>query len=210
MLNKTSIIIPCYFADDSYKDMTARCLEGLKDFDGEIVVVDDGSPLECDLSTIRRKENGGFGAAVNSGLLEATGDILIVCNNDIEFIQPNWLKHLLEPLRKGYDISTIRSTEPDGWETRDWIEPDANFGCIFAMKRIVYETIGGFDETLGKGYHEDADFRRRAMEAGFKIAKNHNGLVHHLGKATYKVVDPEDSMFFESREKLKKKWGEVF
>lgn len=192
--NKVSVIIPCLWSRPEFIDMTFKCVKTMGDI-GQVLIV---------------ANNAGYAENVNVGLKEASGDVLIICNNDIEFIQPDWLKHLLKPLLEGYDISSIRTTDSDGWETEDKITEGDKFGSLWAMKRKVYETIGGLDESFGKGYFEDLDYHKRAEDSGFKIAKNHAGLVEHIGKATFGVVDPSDQHYVEAREKFKAKWGKVW
>ena len=191
---RVSVVIPCLWTEQKFFDMTVECLKTLRK-DVQIIVI---------------ANNEGYATNVNAGLRAATGDYLIVSNNDIEFIQPDWLEHLLNPLKEGYDISSIRTTDADGWETEDIIEENAKFGSLWCMKRAVYETIGGLDESYGKGYFEDLDYQKRATDAGFRVAKNHAGIVEHKGKATFSVVDPDDTAFWEAREKFKRKWGEVW
>lgn len=194
MPDKVSAIVPALFVDATFVDMTATCMRGLFSLH-ELVVI--GSKR-------------GYAENVNTGLRIATGDILLICNNDIEFIQYGWLDHLLQPLHDGYDISSIRTTDSDGWTTENRIEEGAKFGSIWAMKREVYETIGPLDESFGKGYFEDLDYQKRAEDAGFKVAKNHAGLVEHKGKATFALVDPEDTAYQLAMERFRAKWGAVW
>lgn len=206
-----SIVIPCYWYNQELVELTKSCLESLE-FNGEIIVVNDGSPISAHFDGVKqidRPVNGGYAAAVNTGLKAAKGDIIIVSNNDTLFIQPDWLDHLLLPIKQGYDISTIRSTEPDGWNTEERIQENAKFGCIFAITKHALDTVGYFDESLGKGYHEDADLYYRALGRGLTIAKNHAGLVHHIGKQTYKTIDPDDKLFEVSSKNFIKKWGVI-
>lgn len=191
--DKISVIVPCLWADQSFLDMTSKCLSGLLEIPQTIVVNGDS-----------------YAVNVNNGLRASTGDVLIICNNDIEFIQPDWLKHLLKPLEQGYDISSIRTTDADGWQTEDKITDGDKFGSLWAMKRSVYETIGPLDESFGKGYFEDLDYHKRAEDAGFKVGKNHAGLVEHVGKATFKVVDPQDKSYEEAKQRFIAKWGSVW
>lgn len=209
---RTSMIIPAYCTTNELAQITVECLGSLSDpTPDEIIIVDDASPIDIPLkeNIIRRAHNGGFAAAVNTGLEAATGDILIICNNDIVFVQPDWLDYLISPLSK-YDICSIRTTDADGWETEDRITFGDKFGSIWAMNRKVFDTIGGLDESLGKGYFEDLDFHQRAKEAGFKVVKNHAGLVEHIGKATFSEIDPDDESYYEAMEKFKQKHGEVW
>lgn len=209
---KTSIIIPCYFKDNSFVQMTDECIASLIEFGtpDEVIVVDDGSPIHVEFANcecILREKNGGFPAAVNTGLENATGDILIISNNDIVFT-PDWLEELLKPLKEGFDISSI-VTSDQGWETKDLISQDDRFGSLWAMKRKVYDTIGGMDERFGTGTFEDADYYLRARQAGFIIGKNWNGLVEHRGRATFDAVDPKHNIFIKNRELFREKWGYI-
>lgn len=212
-LPKTSMIIPCYFADQSFIDMTQRCLDSLQyGRPDEVIVVDDGSPDYEDFGLdvdhwLYLPKNLGFPGAVNVGLARAKHDILIISNNDIEFA-PYWIEELLKPLALGYDISSI-VTSDQGWETRDEITEGDRFGSLWAMKRKVYETLGGLDERFGKGTFEDTDYYRRALAAGFRIGKNHRGFVEHIGRATFDVVDPVRENFLKNREVYRDKWGEI-
>lgn len=177
----------------------------------DVILVDDGSPYRYmtegpNLRTIPLAENHGFPYAVNRGLEAATGDILIISNNDIIF-NPGWLTGLLKPLEMGYDVSSIRTTDCDGWITEDKITEGDKFGSLWAMKRKVYDTLGGLDESFGRGTFEDLDYRRRALDAGFKIAKNHGSLVEHLGRVTFDRIDPEHGLFESNKTKFKDKWG---
>ena len=208
---KISIIIPCYFANEDLISVTERCLHSLMPTTLEVIIVDDGSPLKpefiYDIKIIEAKENGGYAKAVNAGLKESTGEILIVCNNDVEFFDPHWLKQLIKPLFTGYDISSVRTTDSDGWEVEDKITEGDKFGSIWAMKRSTYEILGGLDEGYGKGYFEDLDYHRRAEQNNLKIGKNHASFVYHAGKHTFKAIDPIDLHFYEARDKFVAKWG---
>lgn len=77
------------------------------------------------------------------------------------------------------------------------------------MKRKVYDTIGGLDESFVLGAFEDKDYYNRAIEAGFTIGKYHGALVEHIGRATNSVEFPEFEDFESSKKVYKKKYGKV-
>jgi GT2 family glycosyltransferase len=213
----TSLIMPCYFANPKMVKMTQECYYSLKDtnYNDQVIIVDDGSPIKGNVGMtgihkfIRLPKNKGYAGAVNAGLAEAEGDYLIICNNDIEFIQHDWLNHLLKGFNEGYDIVSIRTTDADGWLEDNFISEGDKFGSFWAMRREVYEKIGGLDESFGN-YFEDLDYQKRAEDAGFRVGKNHAGIVHHYGKSTFKVIDPTDSNYLAAAEKFKDKWGEIW
>lgn len=193
-----SVIIPAYYATQELVDITARCLYSLSITfqDGEVILVDDGSPIramhEASTIDIRLPENQGYSAATNAGLEAASGSIIVVGNNDLTFHQM-WLTELLRPLEEGFDVATCWTSDQK-YKLKPIIEENAYFGSIFAMKREVYDTIGGFDEQF-RGYFADNDYRLRMLEAGFTIGKNHNLVINHLAKATYSQTDPEDTEY---------------
>lgn len=194
-----SIIIPAYYYNQELVDMTADCLYSIyatTDDDYEIILVDDGSPIralhEVSDIDIRLPDNQGYSAAVNAGLEAADGEIIIIGNNDLIF-ENNWLRGLLKVLDEGFDVATCWTSDQK-YKLDAVIKEADRFGSLLAMKREVYDTIGGFDEQF-RGYFTDDDYRQRINQAGFTIGKNHNLVVEHVAKATYSVTDPEDNEF---------------
>lgn len=210
----TSLILPVYHVSEAHLSLTKACLESLRyGMPDEVIVVDDGSPIAIRdypsyVTLVSRESNGGFPFAVNDGWAASTGDIIITSNNDIVFT-PGWLEAIVLPLEKGYDISSIRTTDNSGYDTEDKITDGDKFGSLWAMRRAAYESIGGFDLRFGKGYFEDTDYRRRAMEAGFRVGKNHNHLVEHVGRATYDAIDPDRELYAKNIRVYAEKHGSV-
>jgi GT2 family glycosyltransferase len=77
------------------------------------------------------------------------------------------------------------------------------------MKKSVYEKLGGLDTRFGKGTFEDTDYRRRAMEANLRIAKNHKGVIEHFGRRTFDKIDPNQWIHEKNKEIYKDKWGRI-
>lgn len=207
-----SLIITSYHPDEETLGFTRACIESLKyGRPDEVILVDDHSPIQAEFPAvdlyIKRETNGYFPKCANTGFAAAKGDILILSNNDIVYT-PGWLEGILKPLKQGYDISSVVCSD-QSWETRDEITEDDRFGSLWAMKREVYDTIGGFDESFNKGTFEDLDFHKRATAAGFKIAKNHGCLVEHTGRATMDKVFPDRQDFTEGQQHFISKYGEL-
>lgn len=209
----TSLIITHYSPTPEFVDMTNQALESLKfGRPDEVIVVDDASVVKGKFPladrVIRRKINGGFPKCSNTGFKAAKGDILILSNNDVKY-GSGWLEAILKPLENGYDISSLRMSDSDGFATENKITDGDRFGSLWAMKRKVFETIGGFDESFNKGTFEDLDFHNRAVEAGFKIGKNHAVVVQHTGRATMDKLYPDRQDFTEGKEHYFKKYGRL-
>jgi len=205
-----SLIIPAYYANQELVETTARCLYSLHttDWPDEVILVDDGSPIEPEFQfetiDVRLPENQGYSAATNIGLEASTGDVIIIGNNDLTFPK-NWLRELLRPLEEGFDVSCCWSSDQK-FKIEPVIKEADKFGSLFAMRRSVYEDIGGFDEQF-RGYFSDDDYRQRLKQKGYRIGKNHLLVVGHVAKATYSVTDPEDNEYKKARLLYEVKWG---
>ena len=107
---KLSIVIPCYNEINTIKEIIKKVTYNLQQYsfnDYEILVVDDCSNdgtseileqinLEENIKIFSHKENLGKGAAVQTGIKNITGDILIIQDADLEY-DPSDYEKLLRP-----------------------------------------------------------------------------------------------------------------
>jgi glycosyltransferase involved in cell wall biosynthesis len=105
---KLSVIIPAF----NEKDTIATVIQRVKKVwdRKEIIVVDDGSTdgtreilkkiKDKEVRVIFHETNQGKGAALKTGIKEATGDYIIVQDADLEY-DPEDFVHLLRPIEKG-------------------------------------------------------------------------------------------------------------
>jgi GT2 family glycosyltransferase len=159
----------------------------------QVVIVDNGSDTGTrsalvELATlagmflIRNQENKWFAAACNQGLAHATGDIIVMLNNDI-IAEPGWLAAVERDVKGDglYGPEThvkIIHGRPllyvDGW-------------CV-AARREVWQRLGGFDAvTFAKPYWEDVDLSWRAVQKGYTLHQR-RWKVRHLGNTTSRTV----------------------
>ena len=119
-----SVVVPVYrvekYLDHCIQSIAAQTYPNL-----EILLVDDGSPdgsgAICDRwaekdSRIRvfHKQNAGAGAARNTALDAAAGELIAFVDSD-DYLQPNMYAHLYGLMKDGVDIAecVIGLTEND-------------------------------------------------------------------------------------------------
>ena len=112
---KLSIIIPVFNEEKTIAQVIKRVEnEKIPKITKEIIIVDDGSTDETkdeiskirskNLKVIFHKKNQGKGAAIKTGIKNATGDYIIIQDADLEY-HPKYINNLLEPvLRKNAKV----------------------------------------------------------------------------------------------------------
>ena len=185
------------------------------------------------IKLIQNDENLGFAAGNNRGLHAATGEYLVVLNNDT-YVTRGWLMDLVRHLRKDPGLGLVGAvTNNIGNEAKIDIhyadmaemeqaahaytkphareELDVNVLAFFcaAMPRSLFETVGGLDESFGLGFFEDDDYCRRVAAEGYRIAVAEDVFVHHHLSASFNMVDDEkrQALFDRNKALYEEKWG---
>ena len=148
-------------------------------------------------------------------------DWVVVLNNDV-LLPAGWLQALLGGAeRHGLDVVCPAMRERD--QNYDFVAYAREFmtklggvvrrggahGVCFAVRRAVFETIGGFDEAFRIGQFEDADFFRRAKLAGFRTGIVGACFIHHFGSVTQDALSDSKKQRpyeAENRAYFRKKW----
>lgn len=152
---------------------------------------------------------------------EMAPDWVVVLNNDV-LLPAGWLAALLGAAeRHGLDVVCPAMRERDqnyDFEAyaRDFttrlggvVRRGGAHGVCFAVRRAVFERIGGFDEAFRIGQFEDADFFRRARLAGFRTGVVGACFLHHFGSVTQDALsDTKKQRPYEAenRAHFRKKW----
>ncbi len=177
--------------------------------------------------------NLGFSAGNNVGLRAATGEVLVLLNNDT-YVTPGWVRGLCNHLRADRSLGLVGPvTNNIGNEARiqityadmpgmiraagTWTRSrpgaltpmrTAAFFCV-AMRREVYEQVGDMDEDFGVGFFEDDDYSRRVEALGLGIACADDVFVHHHLSASFDALkaDTKQELFERNRAIYEAKWG---
>lgn len=156
------------------------------------------------VTIITNSKNLSFSKANNDAAQQTQSEYLLFINNDVEIIDPNWLKILMRELKAKPDIAsvgpillypdyTIQSAgidiEIDGdsikvpaKERKDYRharDVDALTGGCMLVRRSAHNVIGGFDERFFYG-QEDIDYCLKLREAGQRLRLiSHCEVIHH-------------------------------
>jgi len=109
MTDKISVIIPTYNEKDNIVPLVLEIHKQLKNYDHEIVVVDDNSPdgtykavKAIDsapyIKAILRTEDRGFAKSIRCGIENSVGDIVLVMDSDFNH-QPMYLPFMVDSIR---------------------------------------------------------------------------------------------------------------
>lgn len=157
------------------------------------------------VTLLRSGANLGFGGGCNLGARRAGGEYLAFLNPDTT-VEPGWLEALIEALETcpqaglatskillmndperintcGNDvhISGLTLCRGMGQPRQAFSDPQevgAVSGAAFAIRRELFEALGGFDERFFM-YMEDTDLSLRARLAGFACLYVPASLVYH-------------------------------
>jgi GT2 family glycosyltransferase len=215
------------------------------DVDVELIVVDNGSrdgtpeflldvaERDSRVRVVRNEEDRGFAPAVNQGLALATGEVLVVLNNDT-VVPPAGLSRLAAHLKREeiglvgattnrcgneaevdvryrtygelVELATRRAHDHAG------LAFDIEVATLFcaAMRRHVHELVGPLDERFAVGLFEDDDYSARVREAGYRVMCAEDAFVHHFGEASLGMLVPTGAyseIFQRNKQRFEEKWN---
>ena len=174
---KNVVIVPNYNGENFIINIINDIANGFDDV--LIVVVDDFSSdgsvkllKSCGKSQVKlieRGVNGGFAAAVNTGLkycIKNKIDFVLVSNSDVRMSRHNCKDITMQFKKfKNPKIGVLGFLQADLTIYRD---NENTSGFLFALRTRMIDTVGYLDETFFM-YGEEYDFFRRVMESGFLI-----------------------------------------
>ena len=212
--------------------------------DYEVIVVDNGSTdgtrdylrdlaqVHPHIKPMLYEENLGFAAGNNQALAVASGDTIVLLNNDT-IVPPGWLRgmvrHLDDPAIGLVGPTSNRCGNEAEIETRyrtyggllsfaDTHQRHSNreftdirtaiMYCV-GMRRDVLEQVGRLDERFEIGMFEDDDYAMRVREAGYRVGYASDLFVHHFGQASIGQLAESGEygpLFHANRQRFEEKW----
>ncbi len=208
---RVSVVVVAYGSEPWLERCVASALESC-DVDVEVVLVDNGCTDDAvdrvesrtGVRVIRPGTNLGFASGCNLGARHATGDVLVLLNQDA-VVEPHALAALADVASRpdvGVATASVRlSSNPRllnssgnpvhfvgfAWsggfeEPADRYDEErdvtAASGAGMAVRRPVWDRFGGFaDEYFA--YHEDVEFSLRCWQQGLRVVYVPSAVVTH-------------------------------
>ncbi|RXP52573.1 glycosyltransferase [Lutibacter sp. HS1-25] len=179
-----SFVIPCY-NDAQYIDQAVNSALNQTYSPIEVIVVDDGSntetkailkSIEPKITKLITQENKGQSTARNVGIKEAKGNYIVTLDSD-DFFEPTFCDEAIKLINNNMQIKIVTCnttilydegmTElyiPNGGEVQSFIFNNCALGSSL-FKKEDWESCGGYDETMRKGF-EDWEFYIRILQQG--------------------------------------------
>ena len=212
----------------------------------EVVVIDNGSTdgtpaylqaladLHPHVRVLLNRQNLGFAPANNQALTAATGDLLLLLNNDT-IVPPGWLTRLAHHL-EDRSLGLLGPATNRTCNEAQVEAPYQTYGEFLrfareraatldeqpvipirmpmmfcaAMRRDVYERVGPLDERYVVGMFEDEDYALRVKAAGYEVAWAPDAYVHHAYHASIGKLLPTGeyaALFAANRQRFEEKWN---
>lgn len=174
--------------------------------------------------------NRGYAGGMNWGAAQAHGQWLLLVNNDTVF--PAYtLDALKQVIREApADVAMLgpvtnaagngqRLWKP-GATFEEWLQTGAwlnqhptrqlmpAYRCDFftiAIRRDVWDQLGGLDLAFGLGYYEDFDFSLRLAKAGYRQMITEDVFILHVGSATFQGSKSARELIKRNKKLLKSK-----
>lgn len=238
---KTSIVILTY----NNSHLTKDCIKSIRNHTTEntyeIIVVDNNSTDDTveylksqdDLICIFNEDNKGFAGGCNQGIDIASGDNILLLNNDI-IVTPNWLDNMVTALYSNDSIGAVgpvtnscsnyqqvylpipSNINSDDFfraynksDSNKWEERLRLIGFCMLIKKEVVNKVGFLDELFAMGNYEDDDYSFRIRKEGYRLLLCKDTFIFHLGSASFSKLEDNRhiKLMEENRDKFINKWN---
>lgn len=202
LAGKLSIVV-CSHLDSRFAPFAAHLDAGLAGEDWELIRIADARSLA---------------EGYTRGLAQASGELVVLCHDDIEFITPDWPQQLRRALAH-FDLVGVAGTTRligSAWSFAGWphlrgrvvhgladgryalstysldagdsSDIQALDGVFMACRRVVLDAVP-FDADTFDGFHlYDLDFSFRAHQAGFRLGVAGGIVLSHASQGRFDSV----------------------
>ncbi len=226
ILPKVSILIPTKDRADLLETLVNGLLIHTDYPNIEVVIVDNNSceprtkiffqkiTKHKNVKVVEFNQAFNFSAINNFGFSYCTGEVLVLLNNDIEIIEPNWLRSAIREVyapnvglvggklyfKNGFiqhagvllgsevpgHLHGFEHRSANGYCNRLQFpqELSAVTGACMVMKRETFAKIGGFNEKDLAVAYNDIDLCLRIRALGLKVVWSSNIELYHLESAS--------------------------
>lgn len=200
----------------------------------------DRLALDARVTVLRADMPFNFSTLNNLAARRATGSILMLLNDDTEAIHPDWLRELVShAIRPDVGMVGARLLFPDDriqhaglvmveggvhhqfrFEAADQLGPAGELaltrsvsgvtGACVALRRSIYEEVGGLDEAFSVAYG-DVDLCLRIAARGYRlICSSFAELYHHESASRgYEDTPAKKARHDAELDGLRQRWGAV-
>ena len=243
-----SVIIPMRDNVELLKQCVASLTTSTDYAPFELVIVDNGSKEPATHEFLRTldarvaRDDGpfNFSRLINRGAAVASGEVLVLLNNDIEAENPDWLREMVShAVRPQNGAVGARLWFPDGTLQHAGVitglggvaghgfrrfarghhgyfdslclqqNCTAVTAACLAVRKELFDSLGGFDEEHLAINFNDVDFCLRVIERGFwNVWTPYADLIHHESASRGHHTTPaERELFAREADYMQRRWG---
>jgi len=244
---KVSVIVLTY----NNLDCTRACFDSLYSSSAyenwELIIVDNDSSdgtveylqqfatAHDNVRLILNQTNVGFARGNNQGMVAASGEFIILLNNDV-IVTQGWMGKMVAYLVReeiglvgpvtnsigneakvnlGYtDVAQMPQLAAAYMQVHhgQCFEIKVLAAFCLGMRRTLIDEIGLLDERFEIGMFEDDDYSRRVRKKGYRIVCARDIFIHHVGGASFFRLPREEYLriFATNKTRYEEKWGEVW
>ena len=208
---KLSVIIPVY-NERTTLEPAVRAVLAVNEAD-EILIIDDGSTdgtlelypaiaqLDPIIRVIKHEKNMGKGAAVRTGFAQATGDIFLIQDADMEY-DPRDYRAMLQPIEEGRAEVVYGSRFRGGPTKTMFFWHMVGNKMLTLVTNVVYNTILSDMETCYKVFRADVVRDIPLRSRGFEFEPEITSKVLKRGYRIYEVPISYNGREFDEGKKL--------
>lgn len=213
---KLSVIIPVFNEEKTINEIIRKISELFLPVEKEIIVIDDGS-FDNTLSRLKEikniynfillehEKNEGKGAAIRTGIKEATGDFIIIQDADLEYSPDDYIK-LISPLLRG-EAEVVYGSRSLGKNKRGHWSFYLGGKILTIMANLLYGLNITDESTCYKVFRRDLAEKLNLESKGFEFCPEITAKIGKMGIKIYEVPISYNARLKKDGKKIKWKDG---